>query len=44
MGEVSVFGLFLMLFETPIRGLIQRLFEAIFYGWILLVSVMLLIN
>lgn len=44
MGQVSVFGLFLLSFETPVRGLIQRLLEGIFYGWILLVSMTLLIN
>lgn len=43
-GQVSVFGLFLLSFETPVRGLIQRLLEGIFYGWMLLVSVTLLVN
>ena len=44
MGQVSVFGLFLMSFETPVRGLVQRLLESVFYSWMLLVSVTLLVN
>ncbi|HEX7046613.1 MAG TPA: DUF998 domain-containing protein [Gammaproteobacteria bacterium] len=44
MGQATLFGVFLLSFPSPIRGLIQRIVEAVFYGWMLLVAVTLLVN
>lgn len=38
-GQAALFGVFLLSFPSPVRGLIQRVVEAIFYAWILLVAV-----
>lgn len=43
-GQVTFFGVFLLSFETPVRGLIQRLVEAAIHGWMLLVAIRLLGN
>lgn len=43
-GQAALFGVFLLSFPSPVRGLIQRIVEAIFYGWMLLVAFMLLVN
>jgi len=43
-GQAALFGVFLLSFPSPVRGLIQRLVEAVFYAWMLLVAVALLVN
>lgn len=43
-GQATFFGLFLLSFETPVRGLIQRVIEAVFHGWMLLVATLLMVN
>ncbi len=43
-GQATFFGLFLLSFETPVRGLVQRVIEAVFYGWMLLVATLLMVN
>lgn len=42
-GQAALFGVFLLSFPSPLRGLVQRLVEAVFYGWMLLVAIMLLV-
>lgn len=43
-GQAAFLGIFVLLFPSPVRGLIQRTIEAIFYAWMLLVAVVLLLN
>jgi hypothetical protein len=37
-GMVVFFGLFLLSFESPVRGLVQRLMETLLFGWMLLMG------
>lgn len=43
-GQAAFFGVFLLSFESPLRGLIQRIVEAVLHGWMLLVGLMLVLN
>jgi hypothetical protein len=38
-GMAVFFGLFLLSFESPVRGLVQRLMETLLFGWMLLMGV-----
>ena len=44
MGQAAFIGIFLLFFDSPVRGLVQRLLEAAFYSWMLLVAVVLVVN
>lgn len=37
-GMAVFFGLFLLSFESPVRGLVQRLMETLLFGWMLLMG------
>ena len=38
-GMAVFFGLFLLSFESPVRGLVQRLMETLLFGWMVLLGV-----
>ncbi len=38
LGMAVFFGLFLLSFESPVRGLVQRLMETLLFGWMLLMA------
>ena len=44
MGQGAFFGVFLLSFQSPVRGLIQRVLEAVFYVWMLMVATMLVMQ
>jgi len=41
-GQVAFIGVFLLAFPSPVRGLIQRAIEALFYGWMLMTGILLI--
>lgn len=41
MGQLAFIGVFLLSFPSPVRGLIQRLLEAVFYVWMLVIGILL---
>jgi hypothetical protein len=40
-GQAAFIGVFLLSFPSPVRGLIQRVVEGLFYGWMLMLGIML---
>ncbi|GEL71759.1 DUF998 domain-containing protein [Myxococcus virescens] len=43
LGKGVLAGIFVLSFESPVRGLVQRLIEATVFGWMLLVGVWLVV-
>lgn len=44
LGKGVLAGIFVLSFESPVRGLVQRLIEATVFGWMVLVGVWLVVG
>lgn len=40
-GQAAFIGIFLLAFSSPVRGLVQRVVEALFYAWMLTIGTVL---